>query len=128
MTKKLKSLIRECLSEIMCEAEMMNDLKKFSSTLTDEKEKRIFNNIVSPLLYSSVSDPNIQRKTIIELINILSGKYVQNPITNNINKKIADNGLDLDIRRDRETIKIVCSKLWQFFSRSDQNKKNVLTK
>jgi hypothetical protein len=64
----------------------------------------------------------------MEFGNILAGKSTPNPISNNLNKKIADNGLELDIRRDRELIKIVCSKLWQFLARSEQSKKNVLTK
>ena len=128
MKNKLHALIKECLYEIMQEAEMMNDLKKFSQTLSDEKEKKIFNNVISPLLYSSVSDPVVQRKTIIELINILTKKSTPNPISNNLNKKISDYGLDIDIRRDRELVTMVCSKLWQFFTQSEQSKKNVLTK
>ena len=128
MNNKLKDLIKECVGEVLREAEMMNDLKKFASTLSDNKEKNIFNNIISPVLYSSIEDPVMQRKIIMEFGNILNGKSTPNPISNNLNKKIADNGLELDIKRDRELIKIVCSKLWQFLSRSEQSKKNVLTK
>jgi hypothetical protein len=128
MKNKLQELIKECLSEVLWEAEMMNDLKNFALTLTDAKEKKIFNNIISPILYSSVEDPITQRKTIIEFINIIDGKSTPNPISNNLNKKITDHGLGLDIARDRDSIKLVCSKLWQFFTRNEQSKKNVLTK
>lgn len=108
------------LENMIFEAELMHDLRKFLHTLPKD-QRDLYMSVVSPVLSSTDSNPITQRRRVLAFQHLVSGQVDHTPEYRNIKKKIDDFGVESLIMTNKQKLIVILNNLHSFLG-SDATK------